>query len=123
MAIYEVEVTRSITSTVTVEADTPEAAHKMVNRRDFELPPRGEWQGSKDWVFVVYDQEGRELGRDDEGSGYYDTADDEPEHTADECRAYGVDPVGRAACEHGGLLLTEDPDVYDCIQGCGDEYE
>jgi hypothetical protein len=76
MPKYDVEVTRSITCTVTVEAETPEAAHAMVNRRDFELPPRDEWQGHKDWEFVVYDQDGRELGRDDEQAGYYDTAED-----------------------------------------------
>ncbi len=28
-----------------------------------------------------------------------------------------------AACEHGGLLLTRDPDVYDCLCGCGDQGE
>lgn len=30
-------------------------------------------------------------------------------------------PALRSACEHGGLLLTRDPDIYDCIHGCGDE--
>jgi hypothetical protein len=70
MATYDVEVTRSITTTVTVEADSPRGAYAKVNRRDFELPPRDEWQGSKDWEFTVYDDAGRELGRD-EGEGYH----------------------------------------------------
>jgi hypothetical protein len=69
MTKYDVEVTRSITASVTVEADSPEAAYEMVSRRDFELPPRDEWQGHKDWEFAVYDQDGNELGRDD-GDGY-----------------------------------------------------
>jgi len=41
--------------------------------------------------------------------------------TADEMRERGIDPVDRATCEHGGLLLCEDPDVYDCTKGCGDD--
>jgi hypothetical protein len=69
---FDVEVTRSITTTVRVEAGSPEAAWSTVNRACYELPPRDQWTGSKDWEFVVYDQAGRELGRDD-GGGYYDT--------------------------------------------------
>ena len=76
MATYEIEVTRSITATVKVEADSPRDAHAKVNRRDFELPPRDEWQGSKDWEYAVYDQDGHELGRD-EGDGYYATEEHE----------------------------------------------
>jgi hypothetical protein len=38
-------------------------------------------------------------------------------------REQGLDPVDTAACPHGGLLLTEDPDIYECIYGCGDDYE
>ena len=37
--------------------------------------------------------------------------------TAGEMRDAGDDPVDRAACPHGGLLLTEDPDIYDCTEG------
>ena len=78
MPMYEVEVIRSITTTVTVEANSPEAACTTVNNPDFELPPRDEWTGSKDWEFAVYDKDGNELGRD-EGSGYYTTTDDSEE--------------------------------------------
>ena len=74
MPTFDVEVTRSITATVRVEAATGEDAWSKVNRRDYQLPPRDEWAGSKDWQFVVYDQAGRELGRDD-GAGYCDTTE------------------------------------------------
>lgn len=40
--------------------------------------------------------------------------------TADQMRDAGADPVDRATCPHGGLLLTEDPDVFDCVEGCGE---
>jgi hypothetical protein len=78
MPKFSVEVTRSITCTVDVEADNPEAAWAMVNRRDFDLPPRDQWQGSKDWEFAVYDDQSRERGRDD-GSGFFPSDEDEDE--------------------------------------------
>lgn len=43
MPPFDVEVTRSITTTVRVDADSAQAAQKDVNRRDFKLPPRDEW--------------------------------------------------------------------------------
>ncbi len=30
---------------------------------------------------------------------------------ADDYRDEGEDPLDRASCEHGGLLLSEDPDI------------
>jgi hypothetical protein len=78
-AKFDVEVTRSITTTVSVEAVSAEAACSKVNSRDYELPRRDEWTGSDDWEFVVYHQAGRELGRDD-GNGYYDTTEPAPGH-------------------------------------------
>ena len=74
---FEVEVTRSITATVGVQALSAQAAWSKVTDRDYPLPPRDEWTGSKDWQIVVYDPAGRELGRDD-GDGYYDTSEPRP---------------------------------------------
>jgi hypothetical protein len=51
MPTYEVEVTRSITTTVSVEADSAEAAVSKVAKHDFPLPERDEWNGMKDWFF------------------------------------------------------------------------
>jgi hypothetical protein len=79
LAKFDVEVTRSITTTVSVEAVSAEAACSKVNSRDYGLPRRDEWTGSDDWEFVVYDPAGRELGRDD-GNGYYDTTEPAPDH-------------------------------------------
>lgn len=81
MTKYTVYATHSITATVEVEAASPEAAAEMVNRRDFKLPPRDEWAGSKDWEYAVFSPDGTELGRDD-GSGYYETGDDDEEITS-----------------------------------------
>lgn len=74
MAKYEVEISRTITVTVPVQADSPEQAHETVNKREYALPPRDQWTGDKDWRYVVYDDDGNELGRD-EGTGY--VSDDE----------------------------------------------
>jgi hypothetical protein len=76
MPKYSVEVTRSITCTIEVEVmDGPAGAYNVVNDRDFALPPRDRWQGSKDWEFVVYDDQEREVGRDD-GSGFVESDPD-----------------------------------------------
>jgi hypothetical protein len=61
MARFSVEVRRSIVTTVDVEADTPEAAIDKVDRHDFELPPRDEWSGVKDWSYLVMDEDGNEV--------------------------------------------------------------
>lgn len=68
MAKVEVEVVRSFTCTVEVEVedglepeDAAEAALDAVEKDSFELPPRDEWQGMKDWGFTVYDEDGEPL--------------------------------------------------------------
>jgi hypothetical protein len=58
---WEVEVLRTISTTVAVHATTAQAAAELVDRRDFPLPPRDEWSGHKDWTVRVYDQEGEEV--------------------------------------------------------------
>jgi hypothetical protein len=65
MPLYDVEISRTITCTVTVEAPAPEQAYERTNSRDFELPPRDEWTGSKDWEYRIFDQDGNEVGEAD----------------------------------------------------------
>lgn len=55
---FQVEVTRSITTTVEVEAGSAAEAAAKVSRADYPLPPRDEWYGHKDWsIDVVSDEE------------------------------------------------------------------
>jgi hypothetical protein len=61
MPEWEVEVARTISTTVTVHAATAEDAAELVDRRDFPLSPRDQWEGHKDWVLRVYDQDGTEV--------------------------------------------------------------
>jgi hypothetical protein len=49
--IYAVEISRTISTIVTVEADSAASAVERVNRTDFPLPPRDEWSGHKDWAY------------------------------------------------------------------------
>jgi hypothetical protein len=65
MPSWEVEVSRTISTTVTVHAPTAENAAALVDRRDFPLPPRDEWTGHKDWLVRVYDQDGAEVYEQD----------------------------------------------------------
>ena len=51
---YTVEVTRSFTATVEVTAVDGEQAIEMVSRANFELPPRTDWQGHKDWAYEAF---------------------------------------------------------------------
>jgi hypothetical protein len=60
---YQVEVSRTISVTVTVAADSPEHALEYVNTVSFPLPARDEWSGHKDWAYTVYDGDGCELLR------------------------------------------------------------
>jgi hypothetical protein len=76
MPTYDVEISHSITTTVPVEADSPEEAYEVANKQDFPLPSRDEWTGGKDWTYVVYSADGDELGRDD-GAGYSGEPEDE----------------------------------------------
>jgi hypothetical protein len=61
MPQYTVSVQRTIDVSVRVEAKSPEEARAKVQRRDFELPPRDEWTGQKNWEFAVYDADGNTL--------------------------------------------------------------
>jgi hypothetical protein len=56
MTKYDVRVRRSIECTVQVEAENELEAIKQVDRRDFTLPPRDEWDGIKGWEYEVYEQ-------------------------------------------------------------------
>jgi hypothetical protein len=62
---WDVEVARTISTTVRVHAATAEDAAALVNRHDFPLPPRDEWTGHKDWRFRVYDKTGAEVYEQD----------------------------------------------------------
>jgi hypothetical protein len=61
MPQWEVELSRTISTTVAVHAPTAAAAAELAERHDFPLPPRDEWSGHKDWAVRVYDQEGEEV--------------------------------------------------------------
>jgi hypothetical protein len=66
MPTWDVEASRTISTTVTVHAAAAEAAAALVNRHDFPLPPRDEWNGHKDWILRVYDQDGNEVYEEDQ---------------------------------------------------------
>jgi hypothetical protein len=65
MPEWEVEIARTISTTVTVHAATAEDAADLVGRHDFPLPPRDDWDGRKDWWLRVYDQDGAEVYEQD----------------------------------------------------------
>lgn len=56
--LFTVEIRRSITVSVQVRAADGEAAAEIVNKRGYELPPRDEWAGQKDWQYTVTDATG-----------------------------------------------------------------
>lgn len=58
---FTVEVTRSLSCTIEVNAESPSAALDQVSIASYPLPPRDEWQGHKDWSYVVYDKRGNVL--------------------------------------------------------------
>lgn len=60
---YRVEVLRMVTTTVDVDADSPEKAVEAVSMQDFDLPTLDEWQGLDGWEYAVYDHAGNELHR------------------------------------------------------------
>ena len=55
---FSVEVQRTISVEVAVQADSAEEAAQYVNRQSFELPPRDQWNGHKDWCYYVRDSAG-----------------------------------------------------------------
>jgi hypothetical protein len=58
---FFVTVSRVIETTVEVEATDARAARALVERRDFELPPRDDWEGRGDWRFAVADADHNDL--------------------------------------------------------------
>jgi hypothetical protein len=62
---FNVEIMRTIATTIEVEAKTAEEAVNIVYQPDYELPLREEWSDLDDWVYVVYDKEFNELYRTD----------------------------------------------------------
>jgi hypothetical protein len=61
MATYEVEVQRTIYTSVEVEADSAEEAESKVESVTFPLPPRSEWEALDDETIIVRDGTGEEL--------------------------------------------------------------
>lgn len=58
MKEYQVVVRRSIECTVPIIAHSSDQAAEIVSKASFELPPRDEWEGIKDWFYAVYDDSG-----------------------------------------------------------------
>jgi hypothetical protein len=56
MASYEVEVQRTIYTSVGVEADSPEAALAKVESVLFPLPPLSEWEALDGEEIIVRDE-------------------------------------------------------------------
>lgn len=51
---YEVEVRRTITTTVKVRASTPLSAARIVDNLSYPMPPATEWETIKGWEYIVY---------------------------------------------------------------------
>ncbi len=51
MNTYQVEISRTISTTVTVQAESAEAAADLVDDVDFPLSVRDDWTGHKDWTY------------------------------------------------------------------------
>lgn len=66
---YQVRISRTVETTVEVEADSPQAAAEVVDSRDYPLPPPEAWDTVKrSWQYVVVGDHGRvELFRDESG--------------------------------------------------------
>ena len=52
MATFDIEIHQTITTIVTIEADNYEEALESVQRRDYELPARHEWDNIG-WAFFA----------------------------------------------------------------------
>jgi hypothetical protein len=61
MASYEVEIQRTIYTTVGVEADNPEAARAKVESVLFPLPPLSEWEALDGEEIIVWGEDGEEV--------------------------------------------------------------
>lgn len=72
---YEVEITRMVTTTVTVDTPAAQDAAELVDQRDFPLPPADQWQVVKrSYEYTVLDSEGNTL-IDSDGNEADDAAD------------------------------------------------
>ncbi len=65
MTKYIVDVVRSVTTRVEVEAEDAEAAARKVGDHSVELHPIEEWGSLDDWKLSVYDEAGSEVLRVD----------------------------------------------------------
>lgn len=61
MPKYNVEVEQTSVASLEIEAETPEAAIAIVDRRDFPLPPLEERSVLKGASYRVYDEAGVEV--------------------------------------------------------------
>lgn len=52
---FDVEVRRTISTTVRVQAADADAARDTVDNVDYPLPPQDRWSGHKDWTYIVTD--------------------------------------------------------------------
>lgn len=70
MKTYEIEVQQTIITTVSVPAESEEAALEAVDQRDFPLPDRNEWSSLKgSFEYEVLNED------DGEGAEHYSPAD------------------------------------------------
>lgn len=58
---FEVQLTRSVTVTVEIDADSAEQARDTAMAPDYPVPPIEEWHKQDDWVCQVFDQQGNQL--------------------------------------------------------------
>jgi threonine synthase len=55
---YEVEVQRTVTTTVTTRAKNPLSAAKQADTVGFPLPSTGEWDAIDGWTYIVREKNG-----------------------------------------------------------------
>jgi hypothetical protein len=61
MARFEVEIQRTVYTSVEVEAASPEAAREQVESVMFPLPPLSEWEALDGEEVIVRDERGEEV--------------------------------------------------------------
>lgn len=79
MRKYQIEIRRTISTTVDVEAESASAAIDVVNKHDFPLPPRNEWDGMKDWEYAIVAVDGVTVEDGDDPEDDEDDDGDEDE--------------------------------------------
>lgn len=65
MPMFEVELMRTVSATVHIEAEDAESALDRASRADYPLPPQDLWHGHKDWKIRVYDGDGAVVAESD----------------------------------------------------------